>query len=132
MENENDENIGQRRVGVRVRVNLKGQIDERDGKEQEMPDAEFSGKKMGVKVPQKEHALEKHKAGKPYMSSAAKIRGQQAAHKGFHAKQQDSSRKNHSRQHRDGQSATAYAYTFFCFPRTHVFLNSLKFLPPVY
>jgi hypothetical protein len=87
---------------IRLRMELKRQIDQGQGEDGHVPHAELSGEEVGVKVPDKKNRLEKHEAGKPDMGSSAEVGRQQPSCQGLQSEEQNGSHENHARKHNHG------------------------------
>ena len=102
-----------RGVRVGLGMDLERQIHEREGKDGQVPHAEFSCEEVSVEVPDEQNGLEEHQAGEPDMGRTAEVGCQQPARQGFEPEEQDGPREDHARQDDYGQPVISYACRFF-------------------
>ena len=102
-----------RGVRVGLGMDLERQIHEREGKDGQVPHAEFSCEEVSVEVPDEQNGLEEHQAGEPDMGRTAEVGCQQPARQGLEPEEQDGPREDHARQDDHGQPVVSYACRFF-------------------
>jgi hypothetical protein len=107
------EQVPERGVRVGLCIDLERQIHQGEGKDSEVPHAQFSCEEVSVEIPDEQNGLEEHQAGEPHMGRTAEEGRQQPARQGLESEEQDGPREDHARQDDHGPPVVSSACRFF-------------------